>query len=302
MKGWVKTYILKTTREDLAEAIDDEYEKKHSMAIKSKRVDNKEILYHELISRLNCDFGKPLEHRHGFFYYVFGSVLADLPEAVFTRLCTMKNLFFVYTPNSRAETKLFELKNDITEQKLQVVLFPYDSEFLPSMVLRGQIVHELVHVHTGVVDMIEEEDQIDSIATKWGFEEEIKRFRDHHSRREPEKGEHLFPTERKPASFKGQESPRLIVKRKQVPEETVYEIKRAVTTIGRRPGNDILLKHRMVSRRHAEICFEDDGYFLYDIASTNGTRINGRYIQKERLSDGDLIQIGPFIFTFTARL
>jgi hypothetical protein len=271
------------------------------MAMKSRMCDDKEILYQELISCLNCDFGKELEHRHGFFHTVFGSVLADLPEEVFKTLCSMKNLFFVYTPNPRAETKLFELKNGITEQKLQVVLFPHDSDFLPSMVLRGQIVHELVHVHTGLMDMIEDEDQVDSIAIKWGFEEEIKRFRDHSSKREPEKGEHLFPTERKPASSKSQESPRLIVKRKQTPEETVYEIKRAVTTIGRRPGNDILLKHRMVSRRHAEICFEDDGYFLYDIASTNGTRINGRYIQKERLSDGDVIQIGPFTFAFTAR-
>lgn len=302
MKEWVKPYVLQRTAENFVESAEDESEKKQWMALKSKMLENKEILYHELISCLNCHFSKELGIPEEFFYTVFGSVLADLPERVFKRLCSMKNLFFVYTPNRRAETKIIELKNNITEQKLQVVVFPYDSDFLPSMVLRGEILHELVHVHTGLADIIEQEDQIESIAIEWGFEEEIKAVREYKKGREPEKRQHSFSTERRLVSSRTQESSMLIMKQKDMSDETVYEIKQAVTTIGRRSGNDIVLKHPTVSRRHAEIRFEDDGYILHDVASTNGTRVNGRYIHKEKLSDGDIIRIGQFTFTFTSKM
>lgn len=145
----------------------------------STTLEDKETFYHELVSCLNCHFARGLGYTEDFFYNVFGSVLADLPEEVFKRICSMKNLFFVYTPNPRAETKIFQLKNDITERTLQVVIFPYDSDFLPSMVLRGEIVRELVRVHRGLVDVVEQEQRIDAIAIEWGFREEVEALREY---------------------------------------------------------------------------------------------------------------------------
>ncbi len=50
-----------------------------------------------------------------------------------------------------------------------------------------------------------------------------------------------------------------------------------------------------VSRRHAVIHREEDGYYITDLNSTNGTRINGRRLLPNapcRLSSGDVIRLG----------
>ncbi len=50
-----------------------------------------------------------------------------------------------------------------------------------------------------------------------------------------------------------------------------------------------------VSRRHASIAHMGTQYFLVDLGSTNGTRLNGRDVparQKMPLQDGDLIELG----------
>ncbi len=50
-----------------------------------------------------------------------------------------------------------------------------------------------------------------------------------------------------------------------------------------------------VSRRHALIHREEDGYYITDLNSTNGTRINGRRLLPNtpcRLSSGDIVRLG----------
>jgi len=93
----------------------------------------------------------------------------------------------------------------------------------------------------------------------------------------------------------------LIMKGDKKSEKTVYEINRGVTSIGRHEGNDIVLVDLSVSGHHAKIRYEEDGYFIYDFASTNGTRINGRKIYRKRVQDGDIIQIGEPSFTFLTK-
>ncbi len=54
-----------------------------------------------------------------------------------------------------------------------------------------------------------------------------------------------------------------------------------------------------VSRRHALIHREEDGYYITDLNSTNGTRINGRRLLPNtpcRLSSGDIVRLGRFEF------
>jgi putative nucleotidyltransferase with HDIG domain len=58
-------------------------------------------------------------------------------------------------------------------------------------------------------------------------------------------------------------------------------------TIGRDPENTIALEHTAISRFHCTILSEDDAYYIEDNGSTNGTYLNGRRVDKERLSPGD---------------
>jgi hypothetical protein len=69
-------------------------------------------------------------------------------------------------------------------------------------------------------------------------------------------------------------------------------------TIGRSPDNDIVIYNKMVSRRHAylQVSREDQGCFLVDIGSSNGTFLNNKQItplEKYQLTDADEISIGP---------
>ena len=67
------------------------------------------------------------------------------------------------------------------------------------------------------------------------------------------------------------------------------------TTLGRKPGNDIVLDNMVVSGSHC--VFELKGLadvFLEDLGSTNGTFVNNQKIKRQRLHDGDVIAIGHF--------
>lgn len=69
--------------------------------------------------------------------------------------------------------------------------------------------------------------------------------------------------------------------------------------VGRQAQCDLTLRHDDVSRRHAEIGFEDDRFIVRDLGSTNGTYLNGKEIGgTEPLSSGDRIEVGPQIITF----
>jgi hypothetical protein len=64
-------------------------------------------------------------------------------------------------------------------------------------------------------------------------------------------------------------------------------------TIGRRSGNDIALLDLEVSRQHARIDFVAPRYYVSDLGSTNGTRVNGRPVSgRQPLTDGDVIELG----------
>ena len=68
-----------------------------------------------------------------------------------------------------------------------------------------------------------------------------------------------------------------------------------------RPGCDIVLDDRNVSRRHAEIRRRGPVVVLVDLDSTNGTIVNGRRVREHPLADGDRITLGNSRLTFERR-
>jgi pSer/pThr/pTyr-binding forkhead associated (FHA) protein len=60
----------------------------------------------------------------------------------------------------------------------------------------------------------------------------------------------------------------------------------------------VVLKHATVSRRHAEIRPEQDGFVLVDAGSQNGTYLGDNRITSTTLAGGDDIIIGVFRLTF----
>ncbi len=70
-----------------------------------------------------------------------------------------------------------------------------------------------------------------------------------------------------------------------------------ITTIGRKKDCSIRIPLDVVSRRHAEICLEENVATLRDLGAANGTYINTKRIETEQLEPGDQIMIGPIVFT-----
>jgi hypothetical protein len=69
----------------------------------------------------------------------------------------------------------------------------------------------------------------------------------------------------------------------------------AATSIGRDLDNEIVLADPTVSARHAVVSRRSGAWWLEDLASTNGTFVNGRQIAPETpelLRSGDVVQIG----------
>ncbi len=75
-----------------------------------------------------------------------------------------------------------------------------------------------------------------------------------------------------------------------------------VIVIGRARECDVRLADTNVSRRHAELRQDGATYWLVDLGSTNGTDLNGRRVEREKLSDGDAITIGSTELIFTRSL
>jgi hypothetical protein len=74
------------------------------------------------------------------------------------------------------------------------------------------------------------------------------------------------------------------------PKEWVLESGRLV--MGRLPACEISLNDANASRQHAELVKREDGWWLVDLDSTNGTFVNGSMVKERRLGPGDRIQIG----------
>lgn len=72
-----------------------------------------------------------------------------------------------------------------------------------------------------------------------------------------------------------------------------------IWVIGRDRKAGILIPDQRLSRRHAIIRHVQEGFYLTDLNSTNGTYVNGKPISRPtRLKDGDRVRLGSLSFVF----
>ena len=64
-------------------------------------------------------------------------------------------------------------------------------------------------------------------------------------------------------------------------------------------GNALLLDDDYVSSEHALLAWREGRWWLSDVASTNGTFLNGQPVTRAVLREGDVLGIGRLSFTVT---
>ena len=75
----------------------------------------------------------------------------------------------------------------------------------------------------------------------------------------------------------------------------IIPINGSSVTAGNSDAVDIKLENRFVSRRHFQVRFESDVFYISDLDSTNGTYLNGRKLnpnEQQILRDGDVVGLG----------
>lgn len=82
----------------------------------------------------------------------------------------------------------------------------------------------------------------------------------------------------------------------------LLRLKAEGVTLGRSDENDIVLEDETISRFHARILAEPDGegrcFVVQDLASANGTYVNGRRVSRHPLRDEDRLKLGQTVFAF----
>ena len=84
-------------------------------------------------------------------------------------------------------------------------------------------------------------------------------------------------------------------------QELRFPLFKTRLTIGRTGHNDIQLKTRFISRRHAVIVTDDDITRIVDRGSKNGVFVNTSRIKDHILRNGDIVTIGKADFRFEER-
>jgi signal transduction histidine kinase len=77
-----------------------------------------------------------------------------------------------------------------------------------------------------------------------------------------------------------------------------FEFAFTPVALGRDNSNAVRLHDTEISRRHAELRLDRDGYRLVDLGSANGTFVNGQPIDQVALNSGDRVQLGQTVMLF----
>ncbi len=83
----------------------------------------------------------------------------------------------------------------------------------------------------------------------------------------------------------------------KVLSEHLFGAGRAI--VGRSPDNEIHIKSKFVSRRHAQITSNGFGCTIEDLNSTNGILVGNKRVKRHRLRDGDVVALGIHELVYT---
>ena len=76
---------------------------------------------------------------------------------------------------------------------------------------------------------------------------------------------------------------------------TIFQLKEDTVSVGRNEQRDICIKDPSLSSYHCDFVHTEEGYFICDRDSTNGTRLNNVPLNPEEmypLKNSDLLQLG----------
>lgn len=79
-----------------------------------------------------------------------------------------------------------------------------------------------------------------------------------------------------------------------------HTLDEGTTTIGRHPDSVVVLEFASVSGHHAVIELSEQGCFISDLKSSNGTHVNGVAVEEAQLNDGDRIGFGDVQAVFAS--
>lgn len=78
-----------------------------------------------------------------------------------------------------------------------------------------------------------------------------------------------------------------------------HPITKVDTTLGRAPGNDVVIDNMSVSDFHASLCYEDENFYVHDRGSTNGIFVDGCHVLQAPVRYGETFGIGKFSILLT---
>jgi pSer/pThr/pTyr-binding forkhead associated (FHA) protein len=81
-------------------------------------------------------------------------------------------------------------------------------------------------------------------------------------------------------------------------EQRQYALEGPVTTFGKAKFVNVPVKGFLVSRMQAKIVKERDAFLLVNLGRKGKVRVNGEGVQKQRLRNDDLIEVGKSVFRF----
>src|SRR6266516_2930785 len=78
-----------------------------------------------------------------------------------------------------------------------------------------------------------------------------------------------------------------------------FPITKPSITLGREPGNDIVISDPSVSRHHAQISLRNGTWTILKLAPQNTVTVNQRDVQQSAINDRDMIALGSITFLFS---
>ena len=78
-----------------------------------------------------------------------------------------------------------------------------------------------------------------------------------------------------------------------------YELNMWETSIGRSNSCDVVISYDTMSRSQAVIARRNDSWYIHDLQSKSGVKVNGKKVEKKQtIKDGDVLTLGNMRFRF----